>query len=228
MLLGYSYHDTHSSMVANWTNENDLSCVYQDIVRKLIAAHGEVFRGYYDIAKDIDIKVDKLYRQIYIYTDERHALPYNPKDRKLFIHAFSEICDAVAQSIDTERSEEDRVIALLFLSVLDKLQETTGIFLLDISYHSKHLYRRRELEYWAETTPESKMSYEFEDVLLQLTELSSVLSRLTEKERRRLVSHVFLKYTFQEIADAEGVKKQAVEKSVSKALQKIRNTFDRS
>lgn len=228
MVLQYQFGGKQHTIIANWTDENGQSCVYQDIVRKLRARHGQVFTPFFAVAREVDGAVDKLYEQIYIYSDECQALPYNPKSRKRFVLAFSEICQVLSAGIRVDRSKEDKVLAELFLSILDKLQEITGLYLLDTAYRGKARYRRKNFEEWAETTDERRMAYEFEDVLLQMNEVSNALDRLTAKERGRLVKHLFLKYTFQEIADHEGVRKQSVEESVSTALKKIRSYLGQS
>ena len=69
------------------------------------------------------------------------------------------------------------------------------------------------------------MSYEFESVLIQMTDISRLLDRLTESQRSRLVKHIFLKFTLQEIADQEGVSKQSVSESIAAALKKLRTLF---
>ena|GEM_PF-2039902 len=223
MILHYNYGVNSYSISVEWNTDTDCSAVVQNITRELMCKHSLGLASFLIPAKELDRLVDKLYERIYIYNDEHYALPYDPKDRKLFIQAFSEICDMMAVYIQADRSEEDRILSILFLSVLDKLQEITGIYLLDAAYRRKHRYRRVNFEEWAETTDESKMAYEFEDVLTQIMDVSSVLGLLTEKERRRFIEYSLLRRTFQEIADHEGVSKQSVEESVSTALKKLRS-----
>ena len=63
---------------------------------------------------------------------------------------------------------------------------------------------------------------EFESVLIQMTDLSRLLEQLTATQRERLVKHIFLNYTLQEIADQEGTSRQSVSESITAALKKLR------
>lgn len=106
--------------------------------------------------------------------------------------------------------------------MLDKLQEMVEIYLLDNAYQGKRRYRRKHFEEWLETTSEGATSCEFESLLIQMTDLSRLLEQLTATQRERLVKHIFLNYTLQEIADQEGVGKKSVSESITAALKKLR------
>ena len=221
MILQYYFGGKQSTIIANWTDFDGHSAIYQDIVGKLEAKHGIIFSGYLTLARDLDAAVDKLYEYIYIFGDEHHAIPYNPKFRKQFLQAYSVICDILSEHLYSEKSEAEETLATIFVQILDKLQELVGVYLVDNAYQGKHRYRRKNFEEWAETTDEKRMQYEFETVVLQMSEISSMLDCLTDTQRRRLVKHLFLKYTMQEIADQEHVTKQSVEESISSALRKF-------
>lgn len=222
MLLHYLYGGIQFELHARWTNINEQSVVFQEIVQNLEDKHGTVFLGYDDMAQALDKKVDKLYELIYIYNNEHHAIPYNPKLRNQFIQGYADLRDEIEKQSHEEPSDENRAIYELFTAVSEKLEEIVGIYLLDNTYQDKYRYRRRKLEEWAETVDESRMSYEFESVLLQMTDISRMLEHLTETQRRRLVQHIFLGHTLQEIANQERVSKQSVEESVAAALKKLR------
>ncbi len=59
-----------------------------------------------------------------------------------------------------------------------------------------------------------------------MTEISRQMDCLTETERRLLVKHVFLKYTFREIAEQEGMNKSTVHYSVTSAFKKIKKRLE--
>lgn len=80
-------------------------------------------------------------------------------------------------------------------------------------------------EEWLETASEGATSCEFESVLIQMTDLSRLLEQLTATQRERLVKHIFLNYTLQEIADQEGVSIVSVHQSITAALKKLRALF---
>ena len=113
------------------------------------------------------------------------------------------------------------------MNVAGKLQKISDVYLADNAYQCKYRERRRKKEEYIETSDPMLLSFEFEDVLLQMTDISRMMNCLSVKQRERLVKHIFLGYTMQEIADAEGVKKQSIEESISTALKKIRASLDR-
>lgn len=163
--------------------------------------------------------MDQLYSQIYRFGEEYQAIPYDPKHRKRFLAAYGEI---YSLSKTGEAGEEAAVLTELFIQVLDKLQEMVEVYLLDNAYQGKYRYRRRNFEEWLETTPEGSISCEFESVLIQMTDLSRLLEQLSATQRERLVKHIFLNYTLQEIADQEGASRQSVSESIAAALKKLR------
>ena len=59
-----------------------------------------------------------------------------------------------------------------------------------------------------------------------MTDLAHLLDQLTEAQKRRLVKHIFLGYTLQEIADQEGVSNQSVSVSIAAALKKLRSLLE--
>lgn len=223
MLLHYFYRGRQFELHVRWTNEQERSVIFGEIVSKLAERHGVSFFGYVDMAQELDKKVNRLYRLIYIFNDEHYAIPYDPKLRNQFIHAYSGLSDEMDRQSHLDATDERRVLLELFTVISDKLQEIVGVYLLDNTYQGKHRYRRKNLEEWAETVDENQMSYEFESVLLQMTDISRMLEHLTETQRRRLVQHIFLGHTLQEIAKEEQVSKQSVEESVTAALKKLRN-----
>jgi len=56
-----------------------------------------------------------------------------------------------------------------------------------------------------------------------MTDLSRMMDHLTDVQRRRLIKHIFLNSTLQEIASQEGVSKQSVQESIAAALKKLRS-----
>lgn len=222
MVLQYQYGGKPHTIVVNWTDSNGRSVVYREIARRLTAAHGETFEDYVPLASELDGAADNLYKLIELFSDEYHAIPYNPKNRTRFIQVFKELCDLLAENVDAASSETENVLTLLFAQILDKLQEVVGIYLVETTYQHKHNARRKLYEDWLDTMDESKMHYDSEDILLRITDISTLLDCLTETQRRRLVMHLFLKYSTQEIADKEGTRKQVVHKSITTALKKIK------
>lgn len=222
MILHYTCENRSYIFEAQWTGPQGKSTVFREIVSHLEKVYGPAFAVYQEQALQLDLVVDRLYKQIYHFGDEYQAIPYDPKHRKRFLAAYGEIC---ALSEIQEASEEAAALTELFGQVLDKLQEMVEVYLLDNAYQGKHRYRRRHFEEWLETASEGATSCEFESVLIQMTDLSRLLEQLTATQRERLVKHIFLNYTLQEIADQEGVSIVSVHQSITAALKKLRALF---
>lgn len=222
MILHYTCENRSYIFEAQWTGPEGKSTVFREIVSHLAKVYGPAFAVYQEQALQLDLVVDRLYKQIYHFGDEYQAIPYDPKHRKRFLAAYGEIC---ALSEIQEASEEAAALTELFGQVLDKLQEMVEVYLLDNAYQGKHRYRRRHFEEWLETASEGATSCEFESVLIQMTDLSRLLEQLTATQRERLVKHIFLNYTLQEIADQEGVSIVSVHQSITAALKKLRALF---
>ena len=220
------FYYTHDSikycLKANWTNTNGESTIFQEIVISLSNRGQPDLKDCLQMAVLMDLLVDKLYDLFYIFTDEYKNTPYNPRFRRMLISAFSELEKSVEVFAPTAPTDEQQLLADLFRQVLDTLQETTETFLNDNAYQSKYRERMRDKEQLIETTDQSLLSCEFESVLIQMIDLSQMMSCLTDLQRQRLVKHVFLKYTFQEIALQEGVNDAVIYRSVTAALKKLR------
>ena len=213
MVLHYTYENRPYIFEAPWTDPDGNSTIFRKIISHLEKTHGQTFAAYWEQALRLDLAVDRLYEQIYRFGNEYQAIPYDPKHRKRFLETYGEIHSL---SEIEEAREEAAALTELFGQVLDKL------YLLDNSYQGKHRYRRKNFEEWVETTAEGSMSCEFESVLIQMTDLSRLLEQLTATQRERLVKHILLNYTLQEIADQEGTSRQSVSESITAALKKLR------
>ena len=218
MVLHYTYENRPYIFEAPWTDPDGNSTIFRKIISHLEKTHGQTFAAYWEQALRLDLAVDRLYEQIYRFGNEYQAIPYDPKHRKRFLETYGEIHSL---SEIEEAREEAAALTELFGQVLDKLQEIV-LYLLDNSYQGKHRYRRKNFEEWVETTAEGSMSCEFESVLIQMTDLSRLLEQLTATQRERLVKHILLNYTLQEIADQEGTSRQSVSESITAALKKLR------
>ena len=223
MLLAYNFKNYDCEIFIQWTADTGESAVFQDIVTKVCDMYGLNPNCFYNAAMRLDVLTDKLYEQIYIFNDEYSGVPYNPKLRRILSNAFSELSSEMLAFQLSEKSAGGNLIADLFGNVLDKLREMVEIYLDDNAYQCKYRERLRNKEQYIETTHEGHLSsFEFEDILLQMTYLSRLLACLTQAQRSRLVKHIFLNYTFQEIADHENVTKQSVQESIAAALKKIK------
>lgn len=223
MLLHYTYQDHTYALSVDWNDPDGKSVIHTSIVEQLSTLHGELFMVYWDWAHQLDEKTDKLYQCIAQFHDEdkQHAVPYNPKHRDRFLSAFSDYCSCLETGI-VKPSPQIQTLRSLFEVIENILQETVGIYLMEQSYQNKYFKRSRRLEERSKPVGDLEAVYEFETALLQMLDLSRSLERLTEAQRRRLVNHLFLGMTFQEIADQEGVSKQSVEESVAAGLRKLR------
>ena len=206
----------------NWTADTGKSLVFQDIVAKICKRHGLDPDKFHELAITLDDLTDKLYSQIYLFTGEYSGVPYNPTFRRAITNALHEISSRVSDFRLSEKLQEEELIADLLVNVVDKLHRMVKIYLDDFAYQSKYRERLKNKEQYIETTNPIYLSVEFEDALLQMTEISRLLDCLTETQRARFVKHTFLNYTFQEIANHENVSWQSAQESVAAALKKLR------
>ena len=222
MLLTYRLENNKHSVYIRWTADTGHSTVFRDIVRQVDDRHQFCLSHYHEMATHIDELVDKLYEQLYIFTNEYSGVPYNPQMRRTILGAYRNIRIGIREFKRQTDCEYVSLLAGLFVPVLKKLRKTARIYLEDHAYQAKFHRRQRDKEQYVETTPEIQMAVEFEYMHLQMMDIAHQLDCLTEKERQRLVKHTFLSHTMQEIADSERTTKQAVQQSISSALIKLR------
>lgn len=223
MILQYVYQQENYSIFVDWHDFDGYSTIHTTAVEKLVRRHGEVFSDYRRLARELDEKTDKLYECIHDFNNEYHAVPYEAKNRDRFLQAFTRLCSALENHAAADDSEQMQTILPLFLYIQNTLQEIVGIYLADHAYQSKYHNRRRWLETRTGLYDAMDMVCEFESILIQMTDLSRMMDHLTDVQRRRLIKHIFLNSTLQEIASQEGVSKQSVQESIAAALKKLRS-----
>lgn len=221
MVLEFIYNGISYTTIINWTDSEGQSVVFRDITKRLSELLRFKADAFMDLAAELDHLTDKLYDLFYIFTNEHANVPYNPRFRRMLLNAFSELSFEVEEIPEGNTTEFDELLNSLYNTVLDKLQETVDVFLEDHAYQGKHRYRRLNMEQLTEATDERLMAFEFENVLIQMTDLSRLLDCLTDTQRSRLVKHIFLKYTLQEIAEQEGVAIAVAHRSITAALKKL-------
>ena len=222
MLVKYTYQGNCYRLFVQWTSAEGKSTVFRDLTKKLAHRHRVSVGEYLELAEHLDTQTDKLYEQIYGFIDEYEAVPFDPRFRRIILKSLSEIIVCVNDLQECGHDNSDRLLACLFMVVTDKLRELVKVYLEERAYQSKYRERLRDSEQYIETTPQTQLFFEFEDVLIQMTEVSRQLDCLSETQRRRLVKHIFLNFTLQEIADSEHVAQQSVRESVIAALSKIK------
>ncbi len=224
MLFSYIFQGNSYRLLVNWTSADGKSIVFRDVTKKLADRH-EVNAGVYtELAEHLDSLTDRLYGQIHGFIDEYEAVPFDPRFRRIILKSLAEI--TVSVNDIQEPGQEGGLFPCLFMDVTDKLRELVKVYLKERAYQSKFRERLRDSEQYIETTPQEQLSFEFEDVLIHMTEISRQMDCLTETERRLLVKHVFLKYTFREIAEQEGMNKSTVHYSVTSAFKKIKKRLE--
>jgi hypothetical protein len=225
MLLTCDYQGYSYSFLIQWTSADGQSIVFRDIVEKVADQHNLDASAYLDLAEHLDILTDKLYTQIYAFTNEYEAIPFDPRFRRVILQSLSEVHESVQECKELEDQNHNSLLSSLFSTIADKLRELVDVYLAERAYQSKYHKRLQKKEQYIETTPQKELAFEFEDVLLQMSEISRQMKCLSETQRRRLVKHIFLNYTFQEIADSEHVAYQSVQDSVISALKKIKQSL---
>lgn len=228
MTLHYFYQEEAFHITVKWTDAFGKSVVHQEAVCRLLQRHGAVFQSFLEPARLLDEKVDKLYEVIYTYLEEYKSSAYNPAHRRLLLEAYGEIVDCLDRNVLAAAGEAGSAMAQLCQQILDQLRALLEVYLEDHAYRSKYRSRRRNYEEAVEDIGDISDPQDFESVLLQMTDLARLLDQLTEPQKVRLVKHIFLGYTLQEIADQEGVSNQSVSASIAAALKKLRTLMEGS
>jgi hypothetical protein len=222
MYISYQYQENSYRVLVDWTSADGKSTVFRNVIRKAADRHGFDPGGLLELADHLDMLTDKLYGQIHHFIDEYKAVPFDPRFRRIILKSFTEIVACINDAPKFGHEGGEGLAADMFMDVADKLREIVKVYLQERAYQSKYRERLRYKEQYIEATSPAQLSCEFEDVLLQMTDISRQMDCLTETQRRRLVKHIFLKYTLQEIADQECVGKSKIQKSVADALKKIK------
>lgn len=226
MILHYTYQEEEFSITVKWTDASGKSVVHQEAIARLLQKHGETFQPFLEVACLLDEKVDKFYEEIYTYLEEYKSIAYNPAHRRLLLQAYGEIVDSLDEGVFASIGEAASTVAQLCQQVLEKLRELLEVYLEDHAYRSKFRSRRRNYEDDVEEMEDIPSPQDFESLLLQMTDLAHLLDQLTESQKRRLVKHIFLGYTLQEIAEQERVSNQSVSVSIAAALKKLRSLLE--
>lgn len=223
LILHYNSGLNSYTVAASWTEPDGHSRVFSHILHTVARRHRFNAAAYARLASELDLIADKLYQVIYIINNEHSFAPYNPKLRKRLIGCMEELYSRLDLAAAGAGDDWYKLLLTLFRGVADKLQEIADVFLVELKYQGKHRWRKTNKEQSVEVTDEKDIACEFEEMLLTMTDLSRMLDCLTEKQRERLVKHVILRYTFQEIADSEGTDKKVIYRSVAAALKKLRD-----
>lgn len=217
MLIAYDYKGKDHFFQARWT-EDEHSVIFRIIRKEVESRHKLCLEYCSELAAKLDMTMDRLYIQLY-GLPEHHSNTYNPAYPRL----LEEILNEIKSDIRSLPAEGDgRLLYSLYWDVFQQICEIVEIFLADNRYQNKILKRH---ECSIEAAPDKYPSTDFEDLILQMTDLSNLLNCLTETQRRRFVLHVFLKYTLQEIANKERVGVSKIHKSVMEAYKKIHQRY---
>lgn len=74
MLLTYIYQNRDYKVSIQWTADTGHSAVFRDIVRQISDRHQFDPGSFDEVASLLDELADKLYREIYIFTNEHHGV----------------------------------------------------------------------------------------------------------------------------------------------------------
>lgn len=224
MKLSYQYKGKQFLAEINWT-ENGCSVVFQNIRRELIVKHRFELSEFDSQIKYLDDLANTLYEQIYSipqYTNNT----YNPALPKILQGIMKELTDRISK---LPAEGQGGIFRALCEDVTAKFQNTVDVFLEDNRYQGKMLKRDNRAEKYAHklvrSTAREQLTLEFEEVVLQMTDLANFLDCLTRTQKRRLVQHVILGYTVTHIAELEGASKQSVHESIKSALTKLKEYF---
>lgn len=224
MNLSYQYQGKSYSAKINWT-ENNHSVVFQKIRKELESKHSFLLSEFENEIQLLDALADTLYKQIHNIPEYTNNT-YNPALPKILKVIISELTDCICKLPIEGQGGIFRALcedaSVIFQSMVD-------VFLEDNKYQGKMLKRDSRAEKYmhklVRSNLQEQLTLEFEEVVLQMTDLANVLDCLTKTQKRRLVQHVILGYTVTHIAEMESTSKQSVHENIKSALTKLKENL---
>lgn len=225
MCIKYVYEEREYRLHLRWV-EKEKSIVFRDILRQLEHRHWTDLQPYSRIAEQLDSLADSIYEYSATLTTETMT-SYDPTlPRRL-----EGIVNQMNQMIHTlPVTGEGGILFTFYRSVLVCLAETVAVYLDDNRLKNKERMKlkREEKRFGIRSELHSGIHAPdgFEDIILQLHDLSVTLDCLTETQKRRLIHHIVLGESLKEIAARENVNERRILNSINAALKKIRRRTD--
>lgn len=225
MNLNYHYQGEYHSAKIDWT-ENSHSVVFRNIGKELESKHNFSLTEFDGQIKSLDDLAGILYEQIHTIP-EYTCNTYNPALPKILQGIMSELTDCISR---LPIEGQGGIFRALCEDAAAIFQNMVEVFLEDNRYQGKMLKRDNRAEKYMQkiirSTMQEQLTLEFEEVVLQMTDLANVLDCLTNTQKRRLVQHVILGYTITHIAELENnTSKQSVHESIKSALTKLKENL---
>ena len=224
MKLSYKYRGAVHSSEIDWT-ENGRSVVFQRIRKELMNRHEMVLDGLEPHIKCLDELADTLYKQIHSTPQHKHNT-YNPALPKILERILSELTDTIS---NLPADGQGGIFRALCGDVMAVFRKMADVYLEENKYHGKMLKRDNRAEKYEQNIVDASvhdgLAQDFENVVLQMNDLSNVLDCLTKTQKRRLVQHVILGYTITRIAEIEGSAVSTIHESIKSALTKLKENY---
>lgn len=225
MHTSYCHEGTPYSIHFCWS-EREQSVVFRDVIHQLEHRHRIDLGKYQAIAEQLDHLADSIYEHTQALAAETMT-SYDPTlPRRL-----EGIVNQMNQMIHTlPVIGGGGILFALYHSVQVCLAETIAVYLEDNRLKNKERMKlkREEKRFGMRSELHSGIHAPdgFEDIILQLHDLSVTLDCLTDTQKRRLIHHIVLGESLKEIAARENVNERRILNSINAALKKIRQRTD--
>lgn len=228
MHIAYSFNGENSEINVRWTDSDGHSLIFFSIISEVCGRYGFNRELYQEMANNLDLLTNELYKNIYEFSNENYGVPYNPKFRRMITMSYNHINEEIQYFENTKYDDENAKKLLLFLysEVLKKLQDLMNIYLEDHAYQCKFRERRRKKEQLLEEIEEVNLSTRFDEQLLLKVSLLNSLQKLTKTQKTRFIQYAVMQYSFKEIAEKEHVSWQSVQESILTAKKKLREILE--
>ena len=221
MNIKYQFEGNEYLLSVDWGGNLGLS-VFKNIRKEIEKRHGINLVELQSQIECMDEIINTLYGHIYSMPQHLRNT-YNPALPRILQKSMSEL---ITQLDMLFAYEKNGFFYLLCKEVLAYWDQMLEVFLEDNRYQCKILEREKNSEKHNQkiihSLPQENITSEFEEYVLQMTDISNVLKSLTEKQRRRLVLHIFAGYSISIISEMESTSKQSVHESIKGALAKLK------
>lgn len=218
MKLKCTIGKNHCEICIAWTEE-DRSIAFRQVDQQL-ALRYQLKSPSPDYAAQMDSITDQLY-SILKARQTSFVTYYDPTMKRK-----SQAClFAIRELINRHHSQYHAEFHFAFYcQIFNNIAETMQLYLEDNRYQNRvRMQKKRDVR--TDVYDPVDIGSEFEDLVLQMSDIARNLDCLTEVQRRRLVLHFFMGYTVSEIAREENAKYQAVQDSIRLALKKLKDKY---
>lgn len=213
-------------LLVNWFDSNQQSQVFLKVslwLQELIEQHYHR-NGLDELTQELDLLVDQVFTNLF----SRPQNAISEFDRYFVGRVKASLCqmrDAITLYFKslTTHCDENELFWNAFLVITEAVESIADISFEDNKVQNKlRMQRISNNENPYSEVPDISSDQLVDDAVLQTLNVVNMLNQLTVTQKRRVIKYVFEGYTFQEIADQEGVDYRAVYDSIKAGLDRLR------